>query len=80
MQLSNLIFLCSAGETFDSVARFVYGDEKYAAELMNANPALCGNFSFRGGEKLRLPVVVLPTAEGATIADVAPWKTTTKEG
>ena len=35
MTLSGQGYRCSAGETFDSVALNVYGDEKYACELLN---------------------------------------------
>lgn len=38
MELSDYIYTCSAGETFDSVARNVYGDENYAPELLCSNP------------------------------------------
>ena len=52
MTLSGQGYRCSAGETFDSVALAVYGDEKYACEILNANPALCTIPVFRGGEIL----------------------------
>ena len=48
-------YLCSAGETFDSVALAVYGDEKYAAELMAANGEYLQRMVFSGGERLALP-------------------------
>jgi len=57
MTLSGQTYRCSAGETFDGVALDVYGDESYACELLNANPALCRLPVFMGGEILQLPVV-----------------------
>ena len=48
-------YLCSAGETFDSVALAVYGDEKYVAELMAANGEYLQRMVFSGGERLVLP-------------------------
>lgn len=57
MTLSGQRWACSAGETFDIVALNVYGDEKYACELLNANPALSHIPVFFGGEVLELPVV-----------------------
>ena len=39
-EMSGYMYQCSAGETFDSVALQIYDDEKYACDLMNANPHL----------------------------------------
>ncbi len=66
-------YRCSAGETFDSVALAVYGDEKYAAELLCANPALSTKLVFSGGEMLLLPVVEIQTTGDISPA-TAPWK------
>lgn len=76
MTLSGQGYKCSAGETFDSVALDVYGDEKYACELLNANPALCTQPMFTGGEVLDLPVVEIPADDGGEMhaPAVAPWK------
>ena len=38
VELSGYVYRCSAGETFDMVALNIYDHEKYAADLMNANP------------------------------------------
>lgn len=76
MTLSGFVYQCSSGETFDAVALRVYGDEAYACEILNANPALCTKLFFDGGEILQLPVVEV--SEGDTSEDympaVAPWK------
>lgn len=73
-QMSGLIWLCSAGETFDSIALAVYGDEKHAAELMDANPSLVRTTTFCGGERLNLPTVERATdGRGNALTD-APWK------
>ena len=79
MKLSGLSHICRAGETFDSVALEEYGDEKYAAELLNANPALCRLSVFGGGEALALPVVTVQEDVGdadgeAYMPAKAPWK------
>lgn len=76
MTLSGKGYKCSAGETFDSVALAVYGNEKYACEILNANPALCRVPVFTGGEILALPVVGVPTdAESEDrMPDKAPWR------
>ena len=75
-QLSGLIYRCAAKESFDSVALAIYGDEKYAAGLMDANPEYCGMTVFAGGEKLLLPVLDAPDddEEAAMANTVAPWK------
>lgn len=76
MTLSGKGYHCSAGETFDSVALAVYGDEKYAADLLGANPSLCQIPVFTGGETLLLPVVVVQEDlyMPEKMPDVAPWK------
>jgi len=81
MTLSGETHVCSAGETFDSIALDEYGDEKYAADLLNANPMHCRAFIFTGGEVLQLPVVEVPEDEEDEDIDedeympaVAPWK------
>lgn len=76
MILSGMVYSCSAGETFDSVALTVYGDEVYASELLSANPKLSTMPIFTGGERLDLPVVEVPATGGEgeyTLAE-APWK------
>ena len=70
-------YRASAGESFDLVALLVYGDEKYAAELMNANPDYCGLVVFAGGETLVLPELQIPAHndEAALANTIAPWRT-----
>lgn len=67
----------AANESFDGVALGIYGDEKYAADLMNANPDYCGQFVFNGGEVLQLPALDVPTNndEARFANTIAPWKT-----
>lgn len=68
-------YYCVAGETFDSVALTVYGNERYAAELLNANPGLCSIMIFTGGELLELPVVpIVAQEEDEFMPATAPWK------
>lgn len=76
MRVSGQAYRCNAGETFDSVALAVYGDEKYACELLNANPSLCLKPVFTGGELLELPVVEIQDndGEGNYMPATAPWK------
>lgn len=81
MTLSGMMYSCSAGETFDSIALSVYGDEKYACELLNANPSKCHIPVFTGGETLDLPVVEVISTEDNDTTEAenympakAPWK------
>lgn len=78
MEMSGYVYTCSAGESFDSIARDIYGDEKHAAELLCANPEQGGKLIFAGGEALYLPVVAVrpeaETEEEALEPDAAPWK------
>ncbi len=73
MKLSGKGYVCAAGEHFDEAALTLFGDEKYAAELLNANPALCRKTVFEGGEILHIPVLDTEDA-GRTAAETAPWK------
>lgn len=76
MRLTGQVYQCSAGETFDSAALVLFGDEIYAAELLNANPELCTKPIFTGGERLKIPVIELPEDEAGNIymPAKAPWK------
>lgn len=77
MDMSGLKYTCSAGETFDSIARELWSDEKYAAELLCANPEYCTQMMFLGGEELYIPIVELPEDEAdetVTEPETAPWR------
>jgi len=75
MQLSGQTHIARAGDTFDKIALEVYGDEKYAAQLMMANGEHLDKYPFGGGEVIALPVVYAPeeTEEGE-LGYEAPWK------
>lgn len=75
MTLSGIQYQCVAGETFDSVALEVYGDEIYSCELLCANPTLLLTPVFVGGELLELPEVEIVEDEDETFMPAeAPWK------
>ena len=76
VELSGYVHRCSAGETFDKVALNIYDHEKYAADLMNANPGYVRRAVFRGDEVLSLPVVEIPENENENeyAPSTAPWK------
>ncbi|MBQ8708523.1 MAG: hypothetical protein IJ523_10590 [Succinivibrionaceae bacterium] len=72
--MSGYGYTCVGGETWDSIAHAIYGDEKYAADLICANPEYSHYSIFGGGEVLYLPVVVAPEDDDATMPATAPWK------
>ena len=47
-QMSGFVWTASAGETFDMIALAVYGNEKYACDLMDANPKWVQTARFEG--------------------------------
>lgn len=67
-------YLCSAGETFDSVALALYGDEKYAAELLGRNGEYAGKLIFSGGERLTLSEIEDTADRTGAAMETAPWK------
>lgn len=75
MLYSGNAYKCSAGETFDGIALAVYKDEKYACDLIDANPWYATKIAFEGGELLALPIVEIPEqGEEAYESAVVPWK------
>ena len=75
MEWSGYVYACSAGETFDSAARAIWGSEKYAAELMCLNPELVGKPAFDGSERLYLPRIDAPVeTNAAAVPDRSPWR------
>lgn len=75
MVISQYVHRCIAGESFDRIAFLIYGDEKYAAELLCANPEYCETMVFSGGEILRLPVIMTQTeTETGQTIETAPWR------
>lgn len=75
-ELSGYLYRCSAGETFDKVALNIYDHEKYAADLMNANPGYAYLTVFAGDEIFSLPVVETTENEAGNeyAPSTAPWK------
>lgn len=78
-ELSGYAYNCSAQETFDIIALVLFGDENYAADLIDANPEYAGIIEFSGGEQLYIPALDIPEdeedEEEAELANTsAPWK------
>lgn len=54
------------GDTFDILAKKIYGDEKYIELLIGANPRYCGVIIFSAGVVLSVPDLpdTIATREG----------------
>lgn len=80
MDLSGFVYNCSGGETFDSIAFEIWEDEKYAADLLCANPEYSAQQVFTGGEMLFVPVVEVNEEDEDDDGEIetepltAPWK------
>jgi hypothetical protein len=74
MEMSGYGYRASAGENVYAIARDIYGDEKYAAELLCANPEYCLKIRMTGGEIWRLPTIDVPQDDMQEVPDKAPWK------
>lgn len=75
MEMSDFAYQCAGGETWDSVALELWGSEKYASDLICANPEYSRKIVFTGGELLYLPVVEVLEGEAAqALPASAPWK------
>lgn len=73
MELTGLRYNCAGGETFDSIARELFDEEKYAAELMCVNPEYDDCPMFFGGEAILIPVIDTEADEDQMPVK-APWK------
>lgn len=74
MEIGRKRYICHGGESFDSIARDLYGDESYAGDLLCANPELCGIARFTGGEALYVPMLDLPDDDESVLPEAAPWE------
>ncbi len=63
-------YVTALGQTWDMIAKEVYGSEKYADFLMENNPEKLHIFIFSSGEVLSIPE--LPEEQGA----LPPWRQT----
>lgn len=81
MELSGNTHVCAYGETFDSIALDIYGDEVYAAEILCVNPKLSTKYVLDAGDVILLPLIYIPDDEidegdetDSTPIPAAPWK------
>lgn len=74
MEMSGYAYRAKAGETADSIALLLYGSERYAPELLCANPEYVGRAVMGGGELWRMPKIDTPSADQMSIPETAPWK------
>lgn len=52
-----MTYLTVAGDSWDLISYRVLGSERYAAELMDANPAYIQTFIFSAGVELQIPSI-----------------------
>ncbi|MDO4285170.1 MAG: phage tail protein [Eubacteriales bacterium] len=64
------MYTTKSGQCWDEAAKAVYGNEKYAGVLMQANRRQLSVFVFPEGIKLETPEIKQETAGGAL-----PWRT-----
>jgi phage tail protein X len=60
-----------SGDTFDSIAFALLGDEKYTRELMEANPGYLDVVIFSGGTALTIPDI---DKSNTTTGNMPPWR------
>ena len=63
------MYTTRSGQQWDEIALEVYGDEKHADVLMQANPQELGTYQFSAGVVLNTPEL---TEEQA--AELPPWR------
>lgn len=63
-----------SGDTWDVIAKAVYGNEYHADILMAANPEHIGTFAFHAGVSIKVPLLT-EEADG----ELPPWKFTADE-
>lgn len=77
-----MIYTCSQGDTWDSVAFKAYGDEFLFPQIMEENRDYADVVTFEGGEKIDIPdrlvvensIIATPWETGAKIGIIkAPW-------
>ena len=68
------VYVCDAGDTFDLAAIKLFGDEKYARELMAANLKQAQTQVFTGGEQLLVPEIDRSDEGAQAFSKTAPWR------
>ncbi len=63
-------YITITGDTFDSIARKLYGDEKNAEELINANTDQITTVRFPANVELTIPEI----SEKSSINNLPPWR------
>lgn len=65
-----IMYTTRAGDTFDLLAIAAYDDEKYASQIIAANPLYMDVLVFDAGVNLKIPVV----AKSELPATLPPWR------
>lgn len=64
-------YITKQGDTFDSIAKQIYGDEKYFVDIIQANYDERNTVVFSSGTILKLPEI--NTIEADTVTSI-PWR------
>lgn len=72
--MSEKTYIASAGESVDSIALKIYGDERYAKDILISNPQISGKMVLTGGERLMLPEMENTLDREGNSISQAPWK------
>ena len=64
-------YMKKQGDTFDSIAKYIYGDEKYFTNLILANYDERGTVVFSSGTILKIPTINTVEADKSA---AAPWR------
>lgn len=64
------------GDLYDTISYRVYGDEGYAGQLMEANPAHVNTVIFPAGVQLNVPAVSKETSS----QNLPPWRRRASNG
>lgn len=67
--MNNLEYRTVSGDTFDSIAYQIYGDETQAIHIIKANIEYANVIIFGGGTVLNIPEI-----EVISPANLPPWK------
>lgn len=70
------VYTTNSGDTWDMIAKKLYGSEYYADVLMAANRELIDTFTFSAGVKLTAPDVEVDEDDDGSLP---PWKFTAGE-
>lgn len=64
-------YITSQGDTFDSISKYFYGNEKYFVNLIIGNPKYADIVVFSSGIELIIPEIETTADE---VSSTSPWR------